>query len=197
MRRMLSDDPGDFRPTSGGGDPIAGEIARQTGADRRPRVVSAIAGVAGFVVEWSVGRLRRKSDRLVRWTGHLEQLVRGSYRAGLGVFGAGIVFVVLVGDGDPELLQQLAAAGGERVDAKLDPDARVIDLEDLQARQREALRALDLEPRTAERERWRRVISDEGRFALLLGYDAIRVRHADGTVEIVVVNRGALIVEEP
>lgn len=197
MRRMLSDDPGDFRPTSTGGDPIAREIARQTGADRRPRGVAAIASVAGFVLEWKLARLRRKSDRLVRFTDHADQLLRGAYRAGLGVFGAGIVFAVLVGDGDPELLEQLAAGGSTRVDAKLDPDARVIDLADLQARQREALDALEAEPRSAERERWRRVISDEGRFALLLGYDAIRVVHADGMVELVVVNRGALIVEEP
>lgn len=197
MRRMLSDDPGDFRPTSAGGDPVAAEIARQRGADRRPRVVDALRDVAAFVVEWTVGPRRKlKAQRLLRHTSHGEQLRRGRYRAGLGVFGAGIAFWVLLEDDDaPAGL--VAAAGAEQLEARLDPDARVIDLDDLHRRQAEALRALDAEPRTAERERWRRVISDEGRFALLLGYDAIRVVHADGTVEIVVVSRTALIVEEP
>jgi hypothetical protein len=195
MRSVLAGDAGDFRPDPAVGDPVAAEIARQRGADRLPQVVVALARAAGFVVTWSVAQKRRQSDILVRFTDHLAQFLRGPYRAGLGMFGAGIAFWVVAGDDEAELPQ----FGGERVEARLDPDARVIDLVELRRLQAEALARLDEEPRTAERERWRKVISDEGRYALLLGFDAIRVVHEGGRVELVelvVVNRGALIVEE-
>lgn len=177
LARVLAGEAGEFRPDPVVGDLVAAEIARQRGADGPPVVAELPGG------EW-----------LVRYTDHPEQLRRGKYRAGLGVFGAGIAFWVLTEDEDTS---RFAAAGAARVDARLDPDARVVDLEELRRLQAAALERLDREPWTAERERWRRVISDEGRYALLLGYDAIRVRHADGRVELVVVNRGALIVEAP
>lgn len=178
LARLLAGDAGDFRPDPAEGDPVAAEIARQVGADGRPATVTKLGS----------------GDRLVRYTDHREQLVRGKYRAGLGVFAAGIAFWILLED-DPA--GTLAGFGGEPVVAQLDEGAAVVDLEALRALQMDALDRLDEEPRTVERERWRRVISDLGRFALLLGYDAIRVRHADGRVEVVVVDRGALIVEEP
>lgn len=176
LARVLAGEAGEFRPDPVVGDLVAAEIARQRGADGPPVVAAELPGG-----EW-----------LVRYTDHPEQLHRGKYRAGLGVFGAGIAFWVLTEDED----DPLRVAGATRVDARLDPDARVVDLEELRRLQAAALERLDREPRTAERERWRRVISDEGRYALLLGYDAIRVRHADGRVELVVVDRGTLIVEE-
>ncbi|HEV2928148.1 MAG TPA: hypothetical protein VGW74_05615 [Propionibacteriaceae bacterium] len=177
LARVLSGPAGEFRPDPVVGDLVAAEIARQRAADGLPVLVTELG----------------EGERLARYTDHGQQLRRGRYRAGLGVFGAGIAFWVLLED-DPEQ-EMLAAFGAERVAAELVPAARVVDLEELRRLQAAALTRLDGERSTAERERWRRVISDEGRFALLLGYDAIRVRHADGRVEVVVVNRGALIVE--
>jgi hypothetical protein len=177
MRELLAGDAGEFQPDPAEGDPVAAEIARQTGADG-PAVV---------------GALDDEDPVLVRWTDRPEELTSSRYRVGLGLFAVGIALWILLEDDDAAVLQ---AYGQQQVTAQLAADARVIDLEELRALQADALAALDAEPRSAERERWRRVISDLGRFALLLGYDAIRVEHADGRVEIIVVDRSALIVEE-
>lgn len=193
MKNVLAGDAGEFRPTLAGGDPVAREIARQRGVDGVPRAVQGLADVGAFVFTWTVARQQRRSSILLRFTDHLDQLLRGAYRAGLGVFAAGIAFWIVAGDDDES---ELAAFGAQRLEARLEPAARVIDLEELRALQTAALERLDEEPATAERERWRRVISDLGRYALLLGYAAIRVQHVDGRVELIVVDRSALIVEE-
>lgn len=177
MQDLLDGPAGDFRPDPLEGDPVGEEIGRQVGADGLP----------------TLGQLADGVPVLVRWTDHAEQLRRGRYRLGLGLFAVGIAFVILAED-DPGA--DLQAYGGEQVQAQLVEGARVIDLEDLRRRQAEAIEQLDQEPRTAERERWRRVISDLGRFALLLGYQAIRVTHADGRVEVIVVDRAALRMED-
>ena len=193
LRDVLAGDAGEFRPTLAGGDPVAREIARQRGVDGLPQTVQGLAEVAAFVFTWTLARRQRQSAILLRFTDHLDQFMRGVYRAGLGVFAVGIAFWIL-GEDDDE--SDLAVFGAQRLEARLDPAARVIDLVELQRLQAAALERLDQEPATAERERWRRVISDLGRFALLLGYAAIRVVHADGRVELIVVDRSAVIVEE-
>lgn len=174
---LLAGDAGEFEPDPLEGDPVGELIADLVGADGLPALED----------------LDDDEDVMVRYTDHAEQLKRGEHRLALGLFAVGVAFVILAEDDDG---QDLQAYGAEQVRAQLVDDARVIDLEELRRLQAQALEDLDAEPRTAELERWRRVISDLGRFALLLGYQAIRVTHADGRVEVIVVDRGALIVEE-
>lgn len=115
---------------------------------------------------------------------YAEQLRRGALVLGLGVAGVGLYFALA----EPAA-EQYAGADGVVVRSGLAPEARVIDVDDLTRARLAALSALS----DREAAALRVIASDPGRLAAALGYDA--VRFPDGT--LLVVNRTALIVEEP
>lgn len=153
-------------------DPVLDVIAHTQGFTARPRVVSA-------------GQLSRLISRGFRevWRGdtadHAEDLRTGAYVATAGIYAAGLQFHT-----DPEAAGVFADPVLLR--AALVPEARTITWDDLTALIK------DVEDRltASQRRRYRILLSDPGRFAAALGYDAILL--PDGGV--IVLNRTALVV---
>jgi hypothetical protein len=205
---------GDSSAPLGRDDPILGEIARQNGFDALPQLVdpdrfqSAIDG--GQPEMW----------RAVPEQRYVEQFKTGDYFPGSGIHGNGTYALGLV-EHSPgraaDLQDDISAYGAARIRMTFAPGPYTItapDLEPLQQadldtlkEERAALRrkiraaeddTRDLEDQLDMLNTWITVNRDPGRWAALNGYDAVLVeagRWSEGMIEVVVLNRGALLVD--
>lgn len=164
-----------------GDDPAMRAILREQRWTGRPSVVprGALGNLAVALLVWRGIAASAEPAEL-----YAEQLRNGALVLGLGVAGVGIYAAL----SEPDAAQY-AGPDGVVVRAGLPPEARVVDADNLVAERLAAMAGMS----DREAAALRVIASDPGRLAAALGYDA--VRFPDGTV--LVVNRTALIVEEP
>lgn len=200
MAALLADESAFQSATMGGGeDRILKEIYRQKQMDGLPSVVPD-AEVEALLRAGSVGLYRA-----VRGRDRAQQFLDGEYYAGAGVYGNGTYCLAVHNGAIPEsaAMNQLAMFGDSFLRMTLKPEARTVVFDELKARQVEAValaQAAADAASSAEKVRlqnWVRVLSDAGRFAALLGYDAwFQFPPEYGSSEMIVWNRSMVIVSE-
>ena len=161
-----------------GRDTVMDEIARVQRFDAAPRVVR----------EGQLQRLVRRRGAVEVWRGvtgqgaaeFAEELRTGTYTATTGIYGSGLQFTTNQGDA------VWFATGGVLLHAVLVPEARTITWDELE----ELVKTVHDGLTTSERRRYRILLSNPGRLAAALGYDAILLPNGD----VIVLNRTALVV---
>lgn len=160
-----------------GRDEVLDDIARVQRFDAAPRVVRS----------GQLERIRRRGG-LALWRGETgpdaaeqgEDLRTGPYVATSGIYGNGLQFTA-----DPETAVGFAA-GGVVLYAVLVPEARTITWNELESLIKDVADTLT----ATEQRRYAVLLTDPGRLAAALGYDAILLPDGD----VIVLNRTALVV---
>lgn len=189
-------------------DRILAEIASQRGFDARPE----LASTERVDELWKSGQ--PELWRGVSDTQYVDAYKTGDYYAGAGIYGNGTyTFAAFNNTPAASQLAQIfvdasgyARGNGTRLRMTLKSGSRVAKLSDLkddiageQRRIRnersDALERGD-STRADELSLEYQVISDPGRFAALNNYDALEVGNVNGNGELIILNRGATVVDK-
>lgn len=162
-----------------GRDPVLDEIATVQRFDAAPRVVR----------DRQLARLLRREGAVEMWRGvtgegagdYAEELRTGIYMATTGIYGSGLQFTTVRADA-----VAFTAGSGELLHAVLMPEARTITWDELE----ELVKTVEDALSATQRRRFRVILSDPGRLAAALGYDAVLLPEGD----VIVLNRTALVV---
>lgn len=208
MRELIKDSSAFESNMQTKSDRILAEIARQRGFDTKPELASSER----------VNELR-SSGQPELWRGvsdarYVNEFKTGDYYAGAGIYGNG-TYTFAAFDNTPAASQLAqifvdasgyARGNGTRLRMTLKPGSRVAKLSELKddiAGEQRRLRNERSDARdrgdTARADQLSleyQVISDPGRFAALNGYDALEVGNVDGNGELIILNRGATVVDK-
>jgi hypothetical protein len=177
-------------------DTFGSKLAASSGYDRPPQLVDGKAMDQLKQQGWLVG-YRAVSDKK-----HHDQFRTGSLSVRTGLHGSG-TYVAYSGFGSKLPTDDSARAnagnyGHEMTRFALPPTAKMVDETALKAEHADDLRALTREyaaGKISEKEynAMQTLLADRGRYAMLKGYDAIKVSHRG---HLVILNRGVTTVQK-
>jgi SPP1 gp7 family putative phage head morphogenesis protein len=179
-------------------DRIMHEIAKENGFDRLPKVVSQDE-LNKYIDNGEILLYRGVSSKKVS-----DNIKTGGYYAGKGSYGSGIYCSV----GSIGTARNFSGETGNIMRMTLDKTANIINIDDLIEQQSEFMKKLpegskdyDRGPnpdfkRFSDDNVTHFVLRNMSRFAAINGYDAISYDDPDGNPEILVLNRGALRVQD-
>lgn len=192
------------------GDQALKLLAKKQKFDGLPQVVSSTEMDSAIEAGWTEG-WRGVDPGLSETTktSHEinQQLRRGEFFPGLGIYGNGTY--LSAGRGVGEVYAGAGEAGMGQLDslvrAAIDPRAKTIDYDKLLVEQREFLAGLD-NNQDLHAKLLRNLMSDEGRFATMRGYDVVKIvgredgsdffdahdKHFD---QYIILNRTVLMIE--
>lgn len=208
MRELIKDSSAFESNMQTKSDRILAEIARQRGFDKKPELASAER-----VNElWASGQ--PELWRGVSDARYVDEFKTGDYYAGAGIYGNGTyTFAAFNNTPAASQLAQIfvdasgyARGNGTRLRMTLKPGSRVAKLSELKddiASEQRRLRNERSDARdrgdTARADELNleyQIISDPGRFAALNGYQALEIGNVDGNGELIILDRGATVVDK-
>lgn len=203
-----------WKSLPGNQDPVLSMLVHEKGFDAAPKLVSAEELdrqlAAGAPELWrGVTSTVPDFENNTRESIHVDsagELLRGDYYAGKGAYGNGTYFAGADASNGTDRFEAARFAsdfGDQIVRGTLSPDAKVADWDamtkEMVAERRAFNEKTDYGREGVTREYAQAVdhmLQDQGRYALAKGYDAFRVDAGGDTGVTVVLNRGALIMED-